>query len=147
MKPHDRQLFDDVFADATVVDIDLSRDDGEVALLVEAVDAVERYYFVRFLKVRSFAIDRPRPEVGGIFTLDAYEFAEANGELRIDLGRPGRDTSLRVRCQGVGLEPVDERIVEMVAPGRMLDDRTLIRPGVLAMAAAIRRELGARKGW
>ncbi len=147
MKPHDRQLFDDIFADAAVVDIDLSRDDGEVALLVEAVDAVERYYLVRFLKVRSFTIDRPRPEVGGIFTIDHYEFAKVNGELRIDLGRPGRDASLQVRCHGVAIEPVDERIVEMVAPGRRVDDRTLIRPGVLAIAAAIRRDAGARKGW
>lgn len=147
MKPHDRELFDAIFADAAVIDIDLSREDGEIALLVEAADAAERSYLVRFLRVRSFTIDRPRPEVGGIFTLDRYELAEVAGELRIDLGRPGRDTSLQVRCQGVGIEPVDQRIVEMVAPGRKVDDRSLIRPGVLAMAAAIRRDAGARTGW
>lgn len=168
MKPHDRELFDAVFSDALVIDVDLSREDGEIALLVVADHVLEdqhhcQTFLVRFQRVRVFSLTRGDPTDGGMFRIANFTISEEHGppgagggkELAIELvdGYPvdkdrASDVWLQIRCQGVAFDPVQHHILEMVAPGwAKAESRALIRPGVLAMAAAIRRDAGARKGW
>lgn len=152
MKPHDRQLFEDNFSDALVIDIDLSREDGEVSLLVVADHVLEdqhhcQTYLVRFEHVRVFSLTRGDPTDGGMFRIANFTISEEQGppgagggtELAIELvdGYPidedrASDVWLQIRCKGVAFDPVPHHVLDMVAPGwDKAESNALIRPGVL----------------
>jgi hypothetical protein len=151
----DREKFDAIFRDATVIDVDLSQWDSRIRLVIVALEEKEApegsrlpIYAVDFIQAselhcrfRHWDIsEKFSPE--GHFQWNVYEVSvsgEADSYV-ISLSSSPQLPMMTIRCKDVEISPIAHSVLDMVNPGWNKPRQPLARPGILELAEKRRRD-------
>ncbi len=152
--PVDRRLFEQVFSDAHVIDVDFSQWDKQVSLCVVA-DHVEvptpprlPLFLVEFLRVSKFFItfNHFEVEMEGSekhFQWNIDEFKIRNIKNRTIISLSGGKTwpDLQIECQEIGFRQISHAVLDDIFPGWNRPYNGLARPGILALSRLFRTRM------
>jgi|GEM_PF-5709137 len=157
----DRQLFDQIFSDANVADLDFSIWDKSIALWVFA-DHVDvptparlPLFMVEFIRVRRFcatfnhfAINVEGPDEHIQWNVDDFKLAITDQGLSIQLFSGKTSPRLEIDCDTVNIRRMDSTTIDRLFPGWSRPGRGFVRPGIdrLAKLLGKGKEKGETKG-
>lgn len=150
----DRSLFEHVFSDAQVVDVDFSRWDKLISICVVADhlprDADNRLALmvVDFLRVSKFSLafshlDVALEEPDLRFRWHIYDFTLTSGNNRITLSLFGHKTSpmCDIECAGIDFRRIPLSLLDDIFPGwASPNNDSLARPGIEAIGRLYNRQ-------
>jgi hypothetical protein len=142
----DRRLFDSIFSDAQVVDVDLSSWDKSIDIYVLA-DHLPRVegdrlplFQVRFIHVRSLVLVSSAFSVSGLaadehvqWTIDDSRVEQIDGQMKLSLWGFEHSPQLEITCEDVVFRSCELRVFDRLFPGWDRPSAGLARPGPLAM--------------
>ena len=140
-----RELFDDVFRDANVLDIDFSVWDHQISMVIVAVEASAfpkrrlPLYIVEFQRVHRIEISFAHYGIhlkSGHFQWDVYgatiEGHEGSFSIRL---RSTKDFPVTViECEDVNIRPLENDLLDKRFPGWNKPGTAFVRPGVEELA-------------
>ena len=145
----DEKKFRAVFREALVVDIDLSRWDERIRLVVVAREEVAApegslapIYTVDFVRTSELEckfghldIEWDIPERGH-FQWNVYEvkLSRDHGKYTIILSSSSQLPIISVRCEDVEIAPIPKSLIDKVNPGWSKPGEALARPGLAELA-------------
>jgi len=150
----DREKFDAIFRDATVIDVDLSQWDSRIRLVIVALEETDvpeggrlPIYAVDFIEASELhclfqhwdVARKFSPE--GHFQWSVYKVSvsERAGSYVISLSSSPQFPVMTIRCKDVEISPIDNSVLDMVNPGWNKPRQPLARPGILELAQQRRR--------
>lgn len=138
----DRQLFERIFSDAHVIDVDLSEWDKsiDIYVLADHMPQVEGgrlpLFRVKFVGARALVLEGAAASGLGLaadehvqWTLDDFRIDETAAEIRISLWGFEASPRLEITCQDVEISPFDLRVLDDLFPGWDRPSAGLARPG------------------
>ena len=143
----DRKLFQQIFSDAHVVDVDFSNWDESVSLCVVAdhvkVPTESRLplFLIEFLRISKFhvnfnhlEVEVERPEEHFQWNID--EFRIQIDKCRISVSLFGGKTwpKLDITCEGIEIRPIANSLLDELFPGWNKPFSGMARPGIEALA-------------
>jgi hypothetical protein len=150
----DRTLFERIFSDANVADVDFSQWDKSVGIYVFAdhvyvpTPARLPLFVADFVRVRKFCVTfnhleiaLEEPDQHFQWNIDEFKIEEVKGLLCIRLygGRTWPD--LELHCESVEIERVDSKLLDTLFPGWNRPGRALARPSIEGLAELARTRL------
>src|SRR5215467_394243 len=150
----DREKFDAIFRDATVIDVDLSQWDSRIRLVIVALEETDvpeggrlPIYAVDFIEASELhclfqhwdVARKFSPE--GHFQWSVYKVSvsERAGSYVISLSSSPQFPVMTIRCKDVEISPIDNSVLDMINPGWNKPRQPLARPGILELAQQRRR--------
>jgi hypothetical protein len=145
---YDRQLFEQIFSDAHVVDVDFSRWDERVSLYVVADHAIPSaadrlaVFVVNFERVFRFSVDFNHFEVKldeahqhFQWNIDDFSIREDQKHLAISLFGGATWPRLEIQCEKVAIRRIANSVLDELFPGWNKPYSGLARPGIEALYA------------
>lgn len=140
-----RELFEDIFRDARVLDLDFSIWDHLVSIVVVAVEATAfpkrrlPLYIVDFQRVHRMEIGFAHYGTSiqfGHFQWNVFgaEIDDAEGSLRIRLSSSNHLPVTLIECEDVNIRPIENELLDKRFPGWNKPGSPFIRPGVEELA-------------
>lgn len=143
----DRKLFEQIFSDAHVVDLDLSEWDKSTDLYVLAdhVESAEGgggppLFALHFLRARSFKLEHDAASVEGLaphehvqWSIDDFRLEETPAEISVSLWGMESSPRIEIICEDIQINPFPARVFDELFPGWSEPYRGLARPGPGAM--------------
>jgi hypothetical protein len=143
--PFDRQLFELIFSDAHVIDVDFSQWDQHVDLCVVADHTQVRtpprlpLFLVEFWRVSKFAltlnhleVQLDRPEQHFQWNIDDFRVDKAGQRLAISLFGGKTWPGLQIECADIRIRQLPNSILDNLFPGWNRPHSGLARPSIEA---------------
>ena len=149
--PEDLTLFEWIFEDAYLVDVDLSNWDRFIALYLEASHAAERYpssssplFIVEFQHVRTWNLTfnqrhrdanaEPGTHEHTRWRIDDFAVQPVAGGQQFTFRGSAKDPCLTVVCESVNVRVLPRHIPDQLFPDWDKSSRRFIRPGLDELA-------------
>jgi hypothetical protein len=150
-KPFDQRLFEQIFSDAHVIDVDFSQWDKLVSLCVVA-DHVEvptpsrlPLFLVDFLQVSKFFLTLNHLKVGledaekhFQWNIDDFKIQNSNKTIVISLFGGPTWPKLEIECQEIVFQHLSHAILDDLFPDWNAPYKGLARPGIQSLSRLFR---------